>query len=405
MSTLFPNPSFQGLTKLFAGVFRVFLCLSILMAGGTSQALAQSSFSHIGEARGSAGDLLESSLNRPRADTYYLLALAEARKGNIDKAFRAIATGLAIEPVNLKLLNLRAALWARQGRNEEARREFRRILAIAPDDSYARESLRTLERELKPRIAVEPGLRTAPPAAPNAPVAPVAEPSPAGSGSATAEVKLLKAEYFEEMGDKKRCLSNLSSLLRGQAAFALANPEKKDTFDLGGLVSGRHLPATPICPKGGVYTWDGGAPKCAVHGSQKDLDAEVNTVFADFNKGMTAKIGRNYQEALRAFDQVVILFPLWGEAHFQLADTLARMGSDQAAIERARTCLRHSPGNIDAKLLLANLYFKTGQKDAALGLLDSVASEQANSVYGLASRSLAAAIRSGKSYLQVFPPQ
>jgi hypothetical protein len=55
-------------------------------------------------------------------------------------------------------------------------------------------------------------------------------------------------------------------------------------------------------------------------------------------------------------------------------------------------------------LLLANLYFKKGQKNAALDLLDKVATKQKGTVYGLSARSIAKSIRSGRNYYQIFPP-
>jgi len=57
-----------------------------------------------------------------------------------------------------------------------------------------------------------------------------------------------------------------------------------------------------------------------------------------------------------------------------------------------------------AQLLLANLYFKKGQKDAALGILDKVSSAHKGTVYGLAARSIAGSIRSGRNYYEIFPP-
>jgi tetratricopeptide (TPR) repeat protein len=117
-----------------------------------------------------------------------------------------------------------------------------------------------------------------------------------------------------------------------------------------------------------------------------------------------SKLSRNYLDALRSFEQVVVLYPRWAEAHFQLGDTLFRLGETDTAITALRNCLKHQPGNTDAQLLLANLYFKKGQKDAALKLLDEVSAKQKGTVYGLAARSIASSIRSGRNYYQIFPP-
>jgi tetratricopeptide (TPR) repeat protein len=119
---------------------------------------------------------------------------------------------------------------------------------------------------------------------------------------------------------------------------------------------------------------------------------------------MRSKLSRNYLDALKSFEQVVILYPRWAEAHYQLADTLFRLGETDPSVSALRNCLKYDPGNLDARLLLANLYFKKGQKDAALKILDDVTEKHRGTVYGLSARSVAASIRSGRNYYQIFPP-
>ena len=53
---------------------------------------------------------------------------------------------------------------------------------------------------------------------------------------------------------------------------------------------------------------------------------------------------------------------------------------------------------------MANLYFKKGQKQAALTILDKISNSQKGTVYGLSARSVAKSIRSGRSYYEIFPP-
>jgi tetratricopeptide (TPR) repeat protein len=100
----------------------------------------------------------------------------------------------------------------------------------------------------------------------------------------------------------------------------------------------------------------------------------------------------------------VVLYPRWAEAHYQLADTLFRLGETEPAILSLRNCLKHEPDNLDAQLLLANLYFKKGQKASALEILDRLANKHKGTVYGLSARSIARSIRSGRNYYQIFPP-
>jgi len=196
----------------------------------------------------------------------------------------------------------------------------------------------------------------------------------------------------------------MSSIKRAQTAFIKANPARKEEFALTTLVSDKLLTAVPVCPNGGTYSWKTDDVTCSTHGTSAEAGAEVTNVFNEFNNGMRSKLSRNYLDALKSFEQVVILYPRWAEAHFQLADTLFRLGETDTAINALRNCLRYDAGNLDAKLLLANLYFKKGQKDAALKILDEVSEKHRGTVYGLSARSVASSIRSGRNYYQIFPP-
>ncbi|HEY9068626.1 MAG TPA: tetratricopeptide repeat protein [Candidatus Ozemobacteraceae bacterium] len=382
--------------------------LLLLLAGTTIPASAQSSFQDIAVRDGSARDIMAGRQARPRADTYYLMGLQAARKGEDLEALRAVETGLQIEPQSIKLRNLRAALWARTGRRNEAIEEFKRILATVPDDTYARESLRAL----LPRPTVAPVVKSqvrVPPreSAPTAPVKVATDVSPAQTASgaqAVAAQPVLDTGYFAQAKQKQRCEQVMASLKQAQDAYVKGHPDAKGKYDPKLLVDARLLSAVPVCPEGGSFDWSGDGPTCSKHGSFSTVQAEVKTVFSDFNRAMQAKLGRNYPEALKGFEQVVIAYPRWAEAHFQLGDTLFRTGEDSRAIDRLRTCLKLEPGNPDATLLLANLYFKTGHKETALKLLDSVSKKMPGTVYGLAARSIAGSIRSGRNYYQIFPP-
>ncbi len=343
-------------------------------------------------------DLLEGHKRAPKSDTYYLMALSEARKGNIEAAEKAIRTGLQINPRNTRLMNLKGALLARQGKLTEARRMFLTVLQLDPEDDYAGTSLRSIERTLQPAKRVEPLVKSKPTAAPDAPSAPVTV------KPVKTEEKILEAGYFVEMKAKQQCFHGMSQIKRAQESFAAANPKRKDEFSMTGLVKDGFMTSTPVCPAAGVYSWKENDVQCEKHGSLSALGAEVNNVFGEFNNGMRAKLSRNYLDALKAFEQVVVLYPKWSEAHFQMADTLFRLGETDPAIASLRTCLKHESGNLDAQLLLANLYFKKGQKDAALNILDKVSESHKGTVYGLAARSIAGSIRSGRNYYQIFPP-
>ena len=360
--------------------------------------LAQGAFPSMAEPQSSVHDILTGPQNRPRADTYFLLGLSNARKGNAPEAFRQIAIGMRIEPNNIRLLNLRAVLWARAGRKSQAIAEFKRILRMAPNDLFARESLDDLERPLKPRFAPIVHSSASSPQKREAPKAPVDTAPPASP------TRVLESEYFARVKQKQRCYFNLAAIKRAQESKGQKDPAKKESLDLKALVGDGLLPSAPVCPDGGEYLWKGGAPTCSKHGDLPTIEAEVNTVFNGFNKGMQAKIVRNYSEALKAFEQVCVAYPQWGEAHYQKGETLFRMGEDNPAIEEIRRALQFESTNLDAKLLLANLYFKVGHREAALQLLDEIATGQSGTVYGLSARSIAKSIRSGRNYYQIFPP-
>jgi len=367
----------------------------------------QLSFQDMAVRDASVRDIMTGSQARPRADTYYLMGLQAARKGEDQDALRAVETGLTIEPQNLKLRNLRAALWARTGRRGEAIAEFRRILAAAPDDTYAKESLRALlPRPVAPlttRQIKKPVRETAP----TAPVVVQTAGNKRNKGKDTGTAspsRLLDSGYFEQARQKQQCEQVMASIKRAQDAYVQEHKDAKGKFDPKVLIDAKLLTAAPSCPESGSFEWTGDGPACSKHGTFATVQAEVKTVFADFNRAMQAKLGRNYPEALKGFEQVVIAYPRWSEAHFQLGDTLFRTGEDRQAIDRLRTCLQLDPGNPDASLLLANLYFKIGHKEVALKLLDSVVKKLPGTVYGLAARSIAGSIRAGRNYYQIFPP-
>lgn len=381
--------------------------LLLTLAGHGAAALEQPQFEDPAKRQATLREILTGQRARPRADTYYLMALQSARKGEDQDALRAVEAGLAIEPQSIKLRNLRAALWARTGRRNEAIAEFRRILAAVPDDTYAKESLRALlPRPVAPVITSR--IKAPPRQAP--PVSPVSGPSDAkgggsgGDASAAPQAKILGSEYFDQAKQKQRCEQVMSSIRQAQEIYAQDHKDAKGKYDPKVLVDAKLLTAVPSCPEGGTFEWAGDGPTCSKHGSFATVQAEVKTVFADFNRAMQAKLGRNYPEALKGFEQVVIAYPRWAEAHFQLGDTLFRTGEDRQAVERLKTSLQLAPGNPDASLLLANLYFKIGHKEAALKLLDGVSKKLPGTVYGLAARSIAGSIRAGRNYYQIFPP-
>jgi len=377
---------------------RVFFCVFCFLSSGILFGQNDSFSPPTSET--SVRDLLEGHQRTPKADTYYLIALSEARKGNNEGAFKAIKTGLAINSTNIRLLNLQGALLAREGKLIQARKIFMMVLNLAPNDDYAKTSLSTIEHSMQPVRKIEPVIKrptlTAPPEAPLSPLD--------IKNENKNENKLLEAEYFVEVKIKQQCYHNMAMIKRAQDAFLAANPKEKD-FSVQALVEKKYLVSLPICPKSGIYNRKNNDIICDKHGTQAELGAEVANVYSEFNNGMRSKLSRNYLDALKSFEQVVILYPKWGEAHFQMGDTLFRLGETDTALDSLRTSLKHEPGNLDAELLLANIYFKKGMKAPALTILDRITEQHKGSVYAYAARSIAKSIRSGRSYYELFPPQ
>lgn len=372
-----------------------FICI-LLGLGATT---AQAQFAQPPEL--SVRDLLEDHNRRPRAETYYLMAMAEAQKGNYAEAQKAINTGLQINPRSTRLINLQGAILSRQGRLVEARAKFLTVLQIAPGDRYAATSLRTIEDSLQPernnRLVVTRPIQQQSDQS-QTPVAPVRE------RPVQPEQKILESSYFQEIKAKQRCYYAMENIKRAQEQYIKANPGKSSEFSLTALAEEKMIVSIPICPLNGSYRWEAEDISCSEHGSRNEAGAEVSTVFTDFNRGLKSKLGRNYLDALKAFEQVAIRYPNWAEAHYQLGDTLFRLGETDQAVAALRQSLKHEPQNLDAQLLLANLYFKKGQKEASLKLLDDISQKHQGTVYGLSARSVASSIRSGRNYYQIFPP-
>lgn len=348
----------------------------------------------------SVRDLLENQRKAPKSDTYYLMALSAARKNDLENANKSIATGLSIDPRNIKLLNLKAALLARQGKLAPARQIFLAVLQMDPKNEYANKSLEAIEASMQPKrnqITSFVNTNKSFKGDAGAPVAPI-ELKPIN------EKKVLTASYFQELKHKQDCSHNMSLIQNAQLNKQSKKAKEKSDFSLTDLVKDGFLTSAPICPRNGIYSWKNNEVCCSKHGGFSALDAEVTSVFKEYNTGLRAKLSHNYLDALKAFEQVVLLYPLWAEAHYQMADTLFRLGETDSAIGSLRTCLKHDAENLDAQLLLANLYFKKGQKQAALNILDKISANQKGTVYGLSARSVASSIRSGRNYYQIFPP-
>ncbi|MBF0544835.1 MAG: tetratricopeptide repeat protein [Candidatus Riflebacteria bacterium] len=350
---------------------------------------------------GTVQELLSTPANKPKANTYYLIALSQAQKGNSRDALTTIERGLRIEPDNLPLLKLKAGILARTGNEAEAIKEFQGIIKLYPEDDYAKESLKLL---LPPGAYPAPKAITPPP--PNhPPIAPIQTSSASEPAKKTGSgTKILDTSYFEAIRVKQVCFHQLSAIKRAYDEHVKNTPADKGKLNINKYVEEKLLFAPPLCPEAGEFSLDGVFPKCSKHGTFQTLETEVKMVLTDFNRGMQAKIGRVLGEAQKAFEQVVLLYPKWAEAHYQLADTYFRIGMDKEALLETRKCLDLASNNVDAKMLLANLYFKTGQKEASLKLLDQISQSNSGGVYGLSARSMASAIRSGRLYYQIFPP-
>ncbi|MGM0598323.1 MAG: tetratricopeptide repeat protein [Candidatus Rifleibacteriota bacterium] len=361
---------------------------------------ANCQFSNELESDVSVRDLLENYERNPKAETYYLMALAETQKNNIEKAEKAIKTGLAINPRSVRLLNLKGAIKARQGQPAAARRIFLGVLQLDPENEYAQTSLRSVEKQLQPRRKRLPLLEKSPDnkvdSSPDSPLKKTVK-------KPKVEKKILQSSYFEEVKDKQNCYYGMASIDRAYKRYLDSNPTNKE-FSLNKLTEEGYLTSKPICPDSGQYSYNDSDVVCSEHGNKTELGGEVTSVFNDYNRGIKAKLSHNYLDALKAFEQVVVLYPRWAEAHYQLGDTLFRLGEADAAMVSLRKCLKHNPDNLDAKLLLANIYFKVGQKSASLKILDEIIKEKKGTVYGLSAKSIARSIRSGRNYYQVFPP-
>lgn len=367
------------------------------MLYNVSLCYCQTEFDQIAKPHATVQQLIMEHNQSPRSDTYYLLALADARKDNYAEAEKEIKAGLSLDPYNVRLIDLRGAILARQGHLELARASFLDALRLNPKDKYANIALREVKKQLSPLRVI---IRHSSP-----PKMPVIQPqSPVVSNGHHSEAKTLTPHYFIAIKDKQRCFYNMSMLQNAYNRSVKMNPKNKGKFVLNDFVAQKLIPSVPICPDGGVYSFKDNEVTCSVHGKISEVGAEVKTVFSEFNKGMRYKITRNYLDALKAFEQVVVLYPMWSEAHYQLADTLFRTGETDAAIAEVRTCLKNDSNNVDALLLLANLYYKKGQKEAAIKILNKVLLQHKGTVYSLAARSISSAIKSGKNYYQVFPP-
>ncbi|MBI3831660.1 MAG: tetratricopeptide repeat protein [Planctomycetes bacterium] len=94
-----------------------------------------------------------------------------------------------------------------------------------------------------------------------------------------------------------------------------------------------------------------------------------------FNNLGAAKFGdksgaSDLDGALRAYAQAVKLDPNFAAAHAGLAAAAFRLGQLEKAEEEAMTTEALEPGNVQAKIVLANIHLERGEKKAACAMLE-----------------------------------
>lgn len=368
---------------------------------------AQPSFPNIAERSTTVTDILRQHQSNPKADTYYLLALAAARKNNFNEAFKNIQIGLSNNPNHIQLLSLRAALWAKTGKLSEAFQEFKRLSLISPNDEYIKYSLQELQRYLEPKIS--PSLKTSSQSISKSSKNALNNNFSIQSSSkqfiqqSNSDKKILSSDYFIKLNAKKTCCLNMGQINKAILNLKSIDP-KKNIRDIKDLINEGHLQTIPVCPENGKYSLNKDLVCCSIHGDIVTLEAEITTVYSDFNKAIQSKFAKNYVSALKSFEHVCSIYPNWAEAHYQRADTLFRLGQDQQALDAIKTCLKIDPQNIDAKMLLAHILYKIGNIKDATQILKQIEATEQDSVYGMSVKALLKAIKAGKSYYEVFPP-
>ncbi len=88
-----------------------------------------------------------------------------------------------------------------------------------------------------------------------------------------------------------------------------------------------------------------------------------------FQQGVEAVSSRRYEEAVTFFKKALERDPTFSAAHYRLGELYSRMGERQAAISELTQALMHSPHLVEARKLLATLYYQAKQYDQAIAVL------------------------------------
>ncbi|MEW6260056.1 MAG: tetratricopeptide repeat protein [Thermodesulfobacteriota bacterium] len=91
-----------------------------------------------------------------------------------------------------------------------------------------------------------------------------------------------------------------------------------------------------------------------------------------FQQGVEAVSNRRYEDAVTFFKKALEQDPSFSAAHYRLGEVYSRMGERQAAISELTQALIHSPHLVEARKLLATLYYQSKQYDQAIAILQNL---------------------------------
>ncbi len=100
-----------------------------------------------------------------------------------------------------------------------------------------------------------------------------------------------------------------------------------------------------------------------------------------FKKGIVYSNLQNYQEALNAFSEALLLEPNSVEILSEMADNLATLGNQQDAEEFYKKAIQIDPENLTLKAKLGRVYINQKKMNAAYGIFSEIYAIDSSNVY------------------------
>jgi tetratricopeptide (TPR) repeat protein len=300
-----------------------------------------------------------------QAENYSALATLQQAQGDTALAEKSFLDGIKSDPKSASARLALANFYFRTRRTDDANREIRAALDLAPDDEFTN------------RFAAAFYMASGRVTEAEQPLKMVAERSTA------VEDKLRLADYYlrtKRLAEARQVYAQVASERTGSTAskigLARVATAEGDTataeryLDEALQEEPRHVDA--LVRKTELRLAAGNLEE-ALASARRAVAADRNSARANFTLGRALARGRDGEGAEVAYQEALRLDPRMQAAAVELARVQLALGKADHAVQLAESTLKSAPGNPDAQLLLVRGQMRLGRVDAAEKALRSLA--------------------------------